>query len=702
MTLANNTASSTGVSPRAGRRYALATLLMLAAAGPAACARSAAPPPQIAPRPVIVEPEPAANVPELAAEAERYYELGIAARDAGDMALAEGHFDAAVQVFLDADLPPGHEEEFRLAFNDIVTRVQAATIDTATEIPFDEATILTEQEIPILSPAEIEMLRARFADTLPALPRFSIPVPADNPRVLEAAEYLSTNRREVIQEGLARAARYLPMIHEIFEEAGVPRELAWMPLIESLFKPTVRSRASAVGLWQLMAPTARLYGLRVDSYVDERRDPVKATEAISRFILDYHQEFGDWHLAIAAYNGGKGRVARALERAGASDFWALASTRHLPRETREFVPKILAAILIGTEPEAYGLEFAPLPPYDYDVVRIDSMTDLEVIAEAAGTSLAVIQELNPQLLRRTTPNVSDYAVRVPAGQGEAFRVAFAAIPPSERLRVVEHTIRNGESLSTIAQGYGLSIAAIADFNAIRDRNRIRAGQTILIPVSQGSGGGRAAAVTTADLVQGDALRRGQQVVHTVRRGESLWTIARAYRTSVDALKRWNGLTSDRILGGDRLEVYYDTTAAAPAVVADPVVAAPAAGPTVSADVEVLDDEPPAVASYTVSRGDTLEAIARRHAVGIADLKRWNGLASDRIYPGDRLVIRGGTGDALVETRYTIRRGDTLSAIARSYGVTIRQICDWNGITPRTTLYPGRSLTIRSRVVAPAR
>lgn len=650
-----------------------------------ACSRAAGPPPEVQPRTELVEPPPAETVDELVFEAERYYLMGIEERQAGDTEAAEEHFDAAIRVFMEADVPPGEEEEFRQAFNTLVNRVQVATTEDLA-IPIDaDSTELTHQEIPPLSPAEVEMLRARLADTLPALPRFTIPMPADHPEVLAALEYLTTRRQEAVEGGLSRATRYMPMIREIFAQYGVPRELSWIPLIESLFKPTVRSRASAVGLWQLMAPTARLYGLQVNSMIDERRDPVKATHAIARFLLDYYQEFQDWHNAIAAYNGGKGRVGRALRRAGVDSVWALSETNYLPRETREFTPKILSAILIGTDPEAYGLTVIEQPPFAYDEVTIDTMTDLEVIAEAAGTTLETITELNPQLLRRTTPNVDDYVLRVPEGTSDAFRVAYAAIPPDERLRVVEHRVDRGETLGAIASEYGVSVSAIADFNNIRNRHRIGIGQEILIPVSQARAGATSRA--TADIVQGDTYDRGDQIVHTVRSGESLWTIARAYATSVAALKRWNNLGADRIDRGDRLALYYGTTTT-PAAVAD-------AGPTVSASTGPIGGEPPAIASYEVRRGDTLTAIARRHDVSVPELRRWNGLRSDRIHPGDRMVIRGGTGDALVETDYLIRRGDTLTTIARRFGVSVRQICDWNGISPRTTLYPGNRLTIRS-------
>lgn len=711
MKLPNNTMFSSDVDPRRGRRLRawLAIPCTLAIVGGSACSHGAAstPAPVASPSPIAETlqaqtPRAQPELDALSTRAEHFYELGMQAQNVGDDAAADEQFDAAVRVFMEADIPTDQEEEFRTAFNDLVNRIYAQQL-AELQIPIESvATDLPQDEIPPLSDSEIDMLRARVVDTLPAMPRFTIPVPADHPRVLAAIEHLTTNRRQVVEEGLSRSTRYLPQIREIFDEAGIPAELAWIPLIESLFKPYVRSRASAVGLWQLMAPTARLYGLRVDWYVDERRDPVKSTNAITKFIRDYYREFGDWHLTIAAYNGGKGRVSRALKRSGTTDFWSLTQTsRYLPRETREFVPKILAAILIGHDTDHYGMRFDDVGRFAFDAVTIDSMTDLEVIAEAAGTDLATIQDLNPELLRRTTPNVSSYSVRVPEGSRSRFRTAFAAIPVNERIRVVEHRIGNGETLSKIADDYGTSVAAISDLNGIRNRHTIRAGRTILIPSGQVRAPNTRSTVSR-DLVQGAGLTRGEKVVHTVRSGESLWLIANSYGTTIKDLKRWNGLRADRIDKGDKLNVYYRSTGTAP-------VAAAAASP-VPASKRTASGKIPATAlaasepfEYTIQRGDTLYDIAALHGVSTNDLKSWNNMRTSRIYPGRKLVIRRASivGGEKIST-YTVRRGDTLSSIASRHGVKIDQLCAWNGISPRTTLYPGNSLQIRTAAPSAAR
>jgi LysM repeat protein len=277
---------------------------------------------------------------------------------------------------------------------------------------------------------------------------------------------------------------------------------------------------------------------------------------------------------------------------------------------------------------------------------------------------------------------------VPKGSGDAFRVAYAAIPPDERVRIVEHRIAAGETLSTIASRYGTTVAAISDMNGIRDRHRIRAGHTLLIP------SGAPVSPTAARTAAVSDRERGEQLTHTVRRGENLWVIARAYGTTPAAIKSWNGLSSDRIYQGDRLTVYYGTTsptAVAAAPTADSESRSPS-GPAGDAQESL---------QYTIQRGDTLTSIASSYGISIGQIRAWNGLRSDRIYPGQRLTLQVDASRATVTQTYTVRRGDTLSAIARRFGVTANQLAAWNGISTRTTLYPGNRLVIRTNSSASA-
>jgi LysM repeat protein len=267
-------------------------------------------------------------------------------------------------------------------------------------------------------------------------------------------------------------------------------------------------------------------------------------------------------------------------------------------------------------------------------------------------------------------------------------VAYAAIPPDERVRIVEHRIAGGETLSTIATRYGTSVAAITDMNGIQNQHRIRAGHTLLIP------SGAAVSPTAARTAAVNNRERGERVTHTVRRGESLWVIARSYGTTPAAIKSWNSMSSDRIYQGDKLTVYYGTTSTSAPTPASAVAAAPASNSSSNAGAaESLQ--------YTIQRGDTLSSIANVYGVSISQIRSWNGLGTDRIYPGQRLTLRVDASRAAVAQNYTVRRGDTLTSIARRFGVSVNQVASWNGISTRTTLYPGNRLVIRTNPAAAA-
>lgn len=290
---------------------------------------------------------------------------------------------------------------------------------------------------------------------------------------------------------LKRAGRYEGMIREKLRERGMPEDLLYLSMIESGFNPNARSSAQAVGLWQFMGPTARQYGLRVDSYVDERRDPAKATDAALRYLQDLHHQFGSWNLAAAAYNTGGGRVARIMieetgsERGQDSDFWRIRA--RLPRDTREYVPLIYAAAVVGKQPELYGLERVERwLPLSTDTVSVAGGTSLGVVARAVGVSEEDIRRLNPHLIRGATPPGETFAVLVPDGREAGFKVGLreareleATPEPAPELH--RHRVRSGESLWTIARDHGTTVAAIQWENGMGRRTFIRPGQTIRIP-----------------------------------------------------------------------------------------------------------------------------------------------------------------------------------------------------------------------------
>lgn len=295
--------------------------------------------------------------------------------------------------------------------------------------------------------------------------------------------YYQREGRRSFQVHLARAGRYEPTMRAIMREHGLPQDLVYLSLIESGYDPNAYSRAHAVGLWQFLESTGRRYGLRIDEWVDERRDPILATRAAAAYLKDLYEEFDCWYLAAAAYNGGASRVRRAIRRTGSRDFWTLVRRGYLARETRNYVPKFIAAALIAKQADRYGFSVSTAPLLSYDVGQVPDATSLSVIAEAAGVELAEVVVLNPQLVRRVTPPGESYYVRLPARTGSTFAINYARIPAEKRLRAIRHTIRRGDTLAMLATAYGSDLAAIRSANpGVRPR-RLEVGQLVLIPIS---------------------------------------------------------------------------------------------------------------------------------------------------------------------------------------------------------------------------
>jgi membrane-bound lytic murein transglycosylase D len=505
--------------------------------------------------------------------------------------------------------------------------------------------------------------------------------------VLSIVEMFQTQKRDWFQEALDRGALYVPLFHRVLEEEGLPKDLIYLSMIESAFKPRAVSRAGARGLWQFITGTGKLYGLRQDYWVDDRFDPEKATRAAARHLKDLYDEFGDWYLAMAAYNAGPRRIERAIQRSGVRDFWTLAQKRHLPRETRSYVPLILAATLIGKNPEAYGFSRPSSAPLEFDVVSLDAPIDLETAAKSAGTTVDEMKVLNPELRHWVTPlDRPSYELKIPKGSRSAFDTALAAIPQNERVRFGAHVVERGDTLSKIAKRYGTTIEALASANNMRTRTMIHPGQVLTVPVPPGA---LASASRTFREATRDSIPQGDEEIYVVERGDTLGAIASSFRMSVSDLRLLNDLpeSSTRIYPGQRLIVAG--RAAPPAAprrsASAPRAVAPSAGDT-----------------YTVQPGDTLGGIADAHGIGLSTLRRLNGMKSraTRIYAGQTLVVSEAverepsvTAAAAEPTAYRIRRGDTLSIIARRFGVSVEELRQWNGIRS-DEIYVGQSITVR--------
>ncbi len=326
-----------------------------------------------------------------------------------------------------------------------------------------------------------------------AVRKFDIDVESflSNRRVQYYENYFTGPSRGRFNVWLGRMERYEGMIRNLFRRYGVPEDMLYLALIESGYSPTAVSRASAVGMWQFMAATGRRYGLRIDAWVDERRDPFKATDAAARHLADLKDQFGAWYLAAAAYNGGPGRVARGLRRlrndqpVSDATFFALSNRRYLRRETRDYVPKLIAATLIATSPEEHGFNSVPrLAPLVFDEITVPGQTGLDVLAQLADTTARALMELNPQYYRGVTPRGEAVKVRVPRGSGPRVMRRYEDLPIEDRMNFIEHRIRRGETLGEIAERYRVSLRYVMQANpGIRPR-ALRVGRRITIPMSR--------------------------------------------------------------------------------------------------------------------------------------------------------------------------------------------------------------------------
>lgn len=352
--------------------------------------------------------------------------------------------------------------------------------------PDDEAASEADPALPpgaplVLDEPIFDDPRAAVTASLSLVPAPVYPL-VINPPVEALIDYFRARERERFSLWLSRSGRYLGMIRRTFRERGLPEELAYTAMIESGFWPRAVSRVGAKGLWQFMESTARRYGLVVNRWVDERLDPVKSTAAAAQYLGDLHEMFGHWFLAQAAYNAGEARVAQAIKRAKTTDFWALTQTRHLPNETKRFVPQILAAIVITREPARYGFEVTAEPPLEYDEVVVRRVLDLETVAALADVPLQDVRDLNPALRGGITPPFGAYTLRLPPGAGARFEAALPQTLPSRLPRWGIHRVERNQSLAEIARFYRVTPRRLAEVNQLRG-GRLRGVAELVVPIS---------------------------------------------------------------------------------------------------------------------------------------------------------------------------------------------------------------------------
>jgi len=542
--------------------------------------------------------------------------------------------------------------------------------------------------------------------------KYDFPVTV-NRQVQYYLDFFTGKHRKNFAVWLSRSGCYLPMIREQLKEAGLPEDLAYLAMIESGYNERAYSRARAVGIWQFIRSTGRKYGLTVNSYVDERRDPVKATQAAISYLGDLHQEFGSWYLAVAAYNAGEGKIRRAIKKYNTTDFWEIAQGRYLKLETKLYVPKLIAAILIAKEPEKYGFtDITYESRLAYDEVMVPRWTSIKAVALACELTPEELKKYNNELRKGfTPPDQASYPFRVPPGKKSVAEKNLPRVQAIVSTGFKTHTVKRGETLTAICRKYGLTKTVVLKSNNLGSAG-LQAGQRLRIPYQ----------TTSYEMLPEGSVAKGYLaaesaggnfILHKVLPGDTVYELARRYNVPIHLIAAWNDLSDiSKIRAGQKLVFYVQDNrtqvAAAPSgnssvgqqlTPASNKIAVGKEEDTLPADarlaaVRAEQHNTSQTDYYIVQKGDSLWEIARQFNLDVGDLKQLNNLATVDIYPGDKILVNKISGEvAAADSYYQVRRGDSLWSIARNYAVAPDDIRIWNNLE-NDIIHPGDRILLR--------
>lgn len=561
---------------------------------------------------------------ELMEEARLIFVDAVVADKSGDTLEAAYYFDLLFEAMADVEQLPMLDELQILEFNRFLNAAIAFYENDSQTLEKVETSLTVSALRDELSRytrslpsdlGDISLVDVNGEDHLPIV---------YNDRVGRIIQFFRTQGRRSMQVWLNRLSRYGKIVEPILEQEKVPQQLIFLALVESGLNPRAYSWKHAVGPWQFIRPTGRRYGLKIDWWRDERRDFEKSTRSAARYLKDLYAEFGDWYLTMAAYNTGEARVRRAIRVHQTTDFWKLYV---LPRQTRNYVPNIMAAFLIAQDPEKYGFTVNHYESdLEWDVVSVDKSLTFETLAQIAECSPETLSIFNPELIRYASPPPEDsqpYRFRIPRGHKEIFERNYGPIasqvgPVLAEVQIRRHRVRRGETLYSLSKRYGVSIPAIAKANNLRNWHRLRVGQRLDIPVPTSSVAARQTEVpTNPDM---------KKIYYAVRPMDTLSEIAEGHGAGLSQLRRWNGLRpgSSYIRVGQKLVIWVTTSPSSSRLASRQ--------PANLAGMEKY--------TYTVRPGDTLSQIAEAHDVGLSKLRRWNGIGANSIHirVGQRLII----------------------------------------------------------------
>ncbi len=560
-------------------------------------------------------------VAELIARVEKEYQAGQTNYQAGHLEAAKQNFDNAFNLLLSGPVEISADERLQKEFEKLLDGVNGLELSALQEgdgfteqksepAPIDEANEVTFPVDPNVKAKAAEEVRATHSD-LPLVM---------NDTVAAYINYFSSSGRKMLEQSLARAGRYQDMIQRILKEQGLPQDLIYLAEAESGFHPLALSHAGARGMWQFMAGRGRGYGLQRSWWIDERQDPEKSTRAAARHLKELYQQFGDWYLAMAAYNSGPGTVQNAVKRTGYADFWELYRRNVLPRETRNYVPIIVAVTIMAKNPAQYGLEdVVPDKPVAVDTVRIDYPVDLRLVAEGLDTPVSDLEDLNPSLLRMTTPKDREFDLHLPAGSKDKYLEAIAAIPPDMRVWWRYHKVQDGDTLASIAHSYRTTAKAISAANNL-DGNQLEPDAKLIIPIAPGKHA----------LSEDPATYSRHAMAYRIKRGDTVTSVAENFAVPPKMVRRWNRLKGDSLRG--RRVVYVHLPVSPNAVQARR--GATSTGRSKSRAKLAQNT----VVHHKVKQGETLSSIATSYKTTVSVLQRDNGKVAT-LRPGMILIVR---------------------------------------------------------------
>ena len=575
--------------------------------------------------PEASEPAPQAAqaadpVAELIEQVEKEYQAGLANYHDGKDEEAKKNFDNALNTLLSSKLDVRSDERLQKEFDRVVQGVNEAYPGGPSEAdaqqksepaPIDETNGIT----PAPDASTKAKVEAQLRNTRSDLPLMM------TDQVAGYITYFSGRGRGVFERAFARSGRYRDMMLPILKEEGVPQDLIYLAQAESGFHPLAVSRVGARGIWQFMASRARGYGLSHNMWVDDRQDPAKSTRAAARHLKDLYNQFGDWYLAMAAYNSGPGTVQAAVKRTGYADFWELYNRNVLPRETKNYVPIILAVTIMAKNPSQYGLDDVVMEkPADFDTITINYPVDLRLVAECVGSTPGELQDMNPSLLRMTTPREGKFELHLPAGTRQDYETAIAAIPPDMRLWWRYHTVHAGDTLAQLARTYHTTARQITEANHL-EGTELAADARLVIPVAPGKH-------PTSDV----ATYARRITRYKVRQGDTVQSVADNFGISATMLRRWNGIHGESLKGRKVLALHLPISPSARDEVAstkkkhpktDSQTASAKPPEKKSALVEKVEAPQVAVLHHKVKSGETLYSIANLYKTTVAALKRDN-------------------------------------------------------------------------------